>query len=572
MRITFKTIFFILSALMLLIIFSSCAERFELTVSSSDGGSVTMEPAGGLYKEGEAITLTATEDSGFSFTGWGNITDYSADYSSDKSIEIIMPAMSLDVSALFSVPNEGWTFMVYMAGDNSLSSYVSTDINEIEQGLYDAVNSGNSLIDGVVRVLVLADRSSSNDTMLYLVEPDNTTAVVSPELSVEFNSGGELNMADPDTLKDFVSYSLATFPSEYNALVIWNHGGGVRSLEEPSGQISKILCEDGSDIMYTDEMQKALLSALGSSSLNIFGIDACIMGEVETAYEFRNIADYFVASMAEEWGYGWGYEHIFDKFTSAGSPPAPAEMADILVSQFYESTNGENSYYPNTMTAVNTAELADLKTAIDELAAEIHIHGAGTEAQDAFQSARDDSVFYYEPRPAGESFNDSDDDDYEAVILSYPYYDLYDFCLNLQTSFGASSVYTKADAVLSALDTAVIATYGNSAFVDSYYSGSRDALDLSYYETDDSTAVRGLSILIPHGELSWESDGVDYSHYAFDWWYISDTLSQYSPSQGGIDFCTYDSDGTVDTWRELFEAWYDDYAVNSGEGYTGGTY
>ena len=565
-----KTLLTVFLIILFISLFSSCAEKFELSVSSSDGGSITMEPAGGLYKVGDTVTLTASPSSGYSFTGWGDISGYSADYSSDRTIEIIMPAKNLDVSAVFSVPNNGWTFMVYMAGDNNLSPYVSTDINEIEKGLYEAVNNGNSLIDGVVRVLVLADRLTSNDTKLYLIEPDNTTAIASLELSAEFNPGGELNMADPATLKNFINYSRANFPSVYNALVLWNHGGGVRSLEQPTEQVRKAICEDDSDIMYMNEVQGGLESALGSSKLDIIGIDACIMGEVETAYELREQADYFVASMAEEWGRGWGYEYIFDKFTSADSPPSPADMADILVTQFYESTNGEATYFSNTMTAVKTSELGNLKAAIDDLASAVYSFGAGSTAQDAFEAARDETVFYYEPARSNDTV--VDDDIFEYSMLAYPYYDIYDLCMEIKnsTTFESTAVSVQADNVLTALDAAIVAAYGNSSAWDATpYLYTEDQLGLNYYETDDSTAVRGLSIFIPHGELIWDG----YTHYAYDWWYSTDVfssttvLSNYGAPQGGLDFCTFDSDGTVETWRELFEAWYDPL-----EQYTDGTY
>ena len=455
--------------------------------------------------------------------------------------------------------------MVYMAGDNTLSRYVAVDINEMEQGLYDAVNSGNNQLESVLRVVVLADMGSTSDTALYLIEPDDTDEVVSKMLNVDFIPDGELNMADPGSLTDFVSYSLENFPSVYNALVIWNHGGGVRSIE-PDEQASKAICEDDGDILYLNEVQSALSSAVDGESFDIIGIDACLMGEVETAYEMRSLADYFVASMASEWGAGWGYKYIFDNFISSENPPLPADMADILVSQFYESTTGRVTGWPNTMTAVDTSALGALKTAIDNLAKAIHIYGGGNTAENEFEALRDASVFYYEPRPSNVAAEDNDA--YEEQILAYPYYDLYDFCINISNSLVFDdSVKTQAAAVLSALDAAVVAAYGDSSSVDTYYSDTREPLGLNYYDTEDGSAVRGLSIFIPHGELTWPYNSTEYSHYAYDWWYTSDVLTDYTPSQGGIDFCTYDSDGTVETWRELFEAWYD-----PSNQYTDGSY
>ena len=55
--------------------------RYSLTISSTEGGSVT-EPGEGvfpLYSEGRAVDLVATPDSGYRFDGWtgdvGTIAD-----------------------------------------------------------------------------------------------------------------------------------------------------------------------------------------------------------------------------------------------------------------------------------------------------------------------------------------------------------------------------------------------------------------------------------------------------------------------------------------------------------------
>lgn len=526
----------------------SCAEKFELSLTGLSGGSVIMSPADGAYSEGTRVTLTATPNSGYAFTGWGNIGEYSSNYSIEKEIEILMPAKSIQLSTSFSTPNKGWTFMIYMAGDNSLSDVVNLDLNEIEKGLFDSVSGGNSAIANDVRVLVLADFLGSSNTRLYQIIPDDTNYLVSPVLSTEFNPTGELNMADPQTLQNFVNYGLTNYPSEHNALVLWNHGGGVKSLDiDPF--LNKGICEDDGEILYLNEVQTAVEAALGSGNkLDILGMDACLMGEVETAYEMRTVADYFVASAANELGYGWGYNYIFNNFTSAGNPPSPETLADILVTQFQQSTPSILHYDPDTMVAVKTSELEVLKTAIDALAAQVYTDGAG--AQAAFQTARDASVYYH-------VYDDP------TEIRYIPYYDIYSFCTEIEASSLSPAVRTQAGVVKTALASSVVASYGNSSKFDTYHS-SWPPLNLNYDETTDSAAVRGLSISIPHGEKVYESK----SYYYTLWWY-GDQLYNTNVTGvvlGGIDFCTYDSDGTVETWRELFEAWYD------GDGDTPGTY
>ena len=540
---------FLINIIMILSVYS-CAAKYELTISGNIGGSTTLTPSGGMYKANSVIVLEALPDSGYYFSGWGNISDYSIDSALDSTIEIVMPEQSIEITAGFAEPGEGWTFMIYMAGDNSLSSMVDGDIDEMERGLYSSLAGGNNQIANDIKVLVLADKYGPGNTRLYLVSADNTAGVNSVEIVDDsYPDGNELNMGDPDTLDDFITYGMVKYPSAHNALVIWNHGAGVKSLDSGTGG-SREICEDGSDILYLNELQTAITGAVGSTTLDIVGMDACLMGEVETAYEMKDLAAYFVASMAEEWGYGWDYSLIFNNFDTAGDIPTSVQMAEIIVKQYEDSINSAGTSYHDTMTAVDTSKLGALKTEIDTLAELLHIESGDPQA--AFQAARDSSVFYY---TAG-------DQDQEVF---WPYHDIYSFCTELESSSLSQTVKDQATAVKTVLAAAVVSAYGESN--DGSFS----------YDTSDP-AVRGLSIVIPDDNDSYEynytSGTVILPAYYAVWWYGAQLyMTNAGYYLGGIDFCTYDSDGTVETWRELFEAWYDDYpSENDGQGYTPGNY
>ncbi len=524
---------------------NSCAPKYTLTVDSSAGGSVTVDPSGYEYTEDELVTVNAQPDDGYYFAGWNGDTGYVVDSSGTREIQIQMPDDDISLSADFAESGDGWTVMVYMAGDNSLSPVMPYDINEMEEGLYNALTAGNAGIQEELKILVLADAKGSNNTTLYLISPDNSSSsIASSVLYADFIVDNEVNMADPDILQAFIEYGLDNYASTKNALVMWNHGNGARSIDSGS-EISKQIAEDetsGGDIMYMDEVQQAISSALGSSMLDIIGIDACLMGTVEIAYEFRNLADYYAASPASEWGYGWDYSELFGSglFNTAGDIPSAQELAVEIVTQFQASTS--SSTYQNTMTAVDLSYVDELKTAIDALAAALYNAGE----QSNIETYRDEALYYYAK-------------DSTTEPVSIPYTDIYDFCLVLQSYYTSGDVYTAADNVLTALDNAVIACFGE-------YSGTSFETITSFYETDDSAAVRGLSIFFSHGEEIYNS----YSHYAYQWWYTAlDTQTEMGSTYlyGNIDFADSDSDGTVETWRELFEAWYD-----SGETYTPGTY
>ncbi|MDC7126398.1 MAG: clostripain-related cysteine peptidase [Spirochaetales bacterium] len=552
----------VISFLLILLTFTACSKEYTLSLSvDTSGCTITSEPSGSTYTAGESITLTATAAEGYSFSSWSNADSYlTSDSSSDNNvITITMPSSDISIEANFegdavniissgATSGDGWTFFIYMAGDNTLSDYVPLDINEMEQGLYDSYSTNTSISDDV-KVLVLVDQDQNNDSKLYLIQPDNNSNTINSTRITNdtYTESLELDMSDPDTVTTFLEYGLENFSSTRNALIIWNHGGGAKSTTVATA--SKEFCEDdsGGGYLYTNELQSALASCFTADAddppLDFIGFDACFMGTIEEAYEFREYTKYFAASMASEWGYGWDYEEIFNNFSSSGSTPTASEMADISVKQYYLSTTDSTaSSYAHSMAALDTSKLETVKSKIDSLAALVYNSGS-SDYETEFESLRDDSAFV-----AIYSTNAS-------YIVYYPYYDLYDFCENITNSEKFSDdVKNVATSVNTALADAVVACYGNSVNLDN--TAKYDSLGWDYYNLTDSDAVRGLSILIPNGETTTitTSSGTQVKPYDYCDWYTSSEIT--GEEYGGLDFCTYDDDSTVETWRELFEAWY----------------
>jgi len=123
-------------------------------------------------------------------------------------------------------PNRAeWTIMVYMDGDNNLEPFAIDDFLEIaEVGSTDEVN-----------IVVQLDRIHSTegwddirfgdwaDCKRFYVEKD-----MEPVSDNAVQHLGEIDMASPDELTDFISWATATYQAEKYMLVLWNHGDGWR--------------------------------------------------------------------------------------------------------------------------------------------------------------------------------------------------------------------------------------------------------------------------------------------------------------------------------------------------------
>ena len=439
-----------------------------------------------------------------------------------------------------------WTVMVYLVADNNLEAAGVEDFQEMEQGIYNAIAAGNAGIATNVNIIVLFDRSPQSfssggyssddgdwsDTRLFRILPDNNSSSSASDRLDDGNTSvahhianlGEKKMDEPATLSWFLGYCKTHFPAEQYGLILWNHGGGSRSSTRTTSKSKvtrplKEVCWDDTSgdwhPLYLDEVQQAVNANFSSSDkLGFIGFDACLMGMVETGYEFRNLASYMIASMQSEQGDGWDYEYIFGNMGDGSSLTAEG-FSKLLIEQYYQFSPGSGE----TLAATDLSKMEALKTAIDALAVAIYNEGK----QSAIEGIRDGSVNFL-----------------NGYSEYYPFYDLWDFCNNLYTDSAngfSSDLTTAANNVITAMQNAIVRCFGQSG------NGQPD------YYYFDSSAKRGLSIFFSSSSADWANQG---------WYTIDDhSTDAYDGTTiyGNIDFCTYSASG-VSTWRDLMDAWY----------------
>src|SRR4051812_7680235 len=101
-----------------------------------------------------------------------------------------------------------WTFMTYMAGNNSLSEAAGEDLEEMR-----SVGSTDD-----VRVLAFLKQEHTGEA--YHLE------VGSEESRDHREDLGDKDSGDPQTIVDFVRWAAKRASADRYALVIWNHGSG----------------------------------------------------------------------------------------------------------------------------------------------------------------------------------------------------------------------------------------------------------------------------------------------------------------------------------------------------------
>jgi hypothetical protein len=313
-----------------------------------------------------------------------------------KVVDNELSSNSSQKNLSITVKTYKWNIMVYMAADNNLEQYAISDLNEME-GVSGLDNSNVNLIVLVDRISGYStDDGDWKGTRLYKIKYDSImtdTNIRSTRLSGMglSNSGDadELNMADPANLTNFVQFVKTNYPATNNMLIMWNHGSGWRNSTAPYVGNAKVLksgtaeiikniskagkatgndnnssailsnskifinndygssvnpvksiCEDvtSNDILYNSEVRTAL-TGLG---LNVIGFDACLMGMIESIYEFKGIASYMIASPDSIPGDGWDYKGWLSGFLAT----------DLSAVNLYTTAiDSYAAYYSSTQTA-----------------------------------------------------------------------------------------------------------------------------------------------------------------------------------------------------------------------------
>lgn len=243
---------------------------------------------------------------------------------------IPQPTSIIDVTPS---PKTSWLIMVYSdADDDVLEADMFIDINEME------------LIGSTDQVTMIAQIDRHEDfldsdwynTRRYRITQDNDLETINSELLADL---GEQNMADKQTLVDFVTWSIQNYPAQRYALILSDHGmGWIGGWSDPSPDNpgpDGLEVTSGGDLLLLNEIDEALSTIrqqTGVEKLDIIGFDACLMGQLEVAAAMAPHADVMIASQEVEPAMGWAYTAFLRDLTDNPSMDAPTLARQIVTS------------------------------------------------------------------------------------------------------------------------------------------------------------------------------------------------------------------------------------------------
>lgn len=311
-----------------------------------------------------------------------------------------------------------WTVLFYFDGDNELAEHAFQDLQELEK-----VGS-----DPRVRLIAELDFPESANLIysrtkrMEIARDDDPSRLGSPVIE----DLGEMDMADPQTLVDFIRWGTEKYPARRYALFLWDHGDAwyQESVTSKSKEVqsSKVLSaprlrqagkgqrsdainpkvllkpqaifideDNGSGPMKNFQLREALAAA--GVHFDLLAFDSCIMATIEVAYELRSQSDLMVASQEFMQENGLPYDVIFSRLRESPEMP-PEELAVNMVDDYRDYS--ENVYYPQgllpnqTLSALRLGPgLEALASAVDQAA--LYLLGQLPSGADSLAQARDEA-------------------------------------------------------------------------------------------------------------------------------------------------------------------------------------
>ncbi len=279
-----------------------------------------------------------------------------------------------------------WNFIVYLAANNNLHPFSIKNLQQMTHvGSTDNIN-----------IVAQLDGYRQTEISRYFIEKNNPILIKSFEHNYETISGTTAS------LYNFVEWAIKTYPARHQALVLWNHGSGIKdphiwgkkimmhrdrffvfNYETGLLELNKNLLSDPEEddlknkgIAFNDtyetyitnqELQATLdkisQELLGGKKIDLLCMDACHMAMVEIGSQIKSAVNYMVASQEIEPGGGYNYIYLLEPFIKSSF--TPIEFAQHVTHAYQLEYSNFNADF--TQSAVNLNSLEKLEENIKQV-------------------------------------------------------------------------------------------------------------------------------------------------------------------------------------------------------------
>ncbi len=269
--------------------------------------------------------------------------------------------------------------LIYMAGNNNLSSNAVKNLEDLKKGFvpeyFDPGKGGDVL-------LVYYHITNQRPKLLRI---SKYKGVVREEIIKEYSEIEINNSCSKASVELVLAYANKLFPAKENGLIFWSHGTGW----VPSGFYSNpVYLSSGTDGQHSytymptmEDSEAAYVKSFGSEygqeveiidlanalpiKYSFILFDACLMGGVEVAYEFKDKCNYFISSPTEVLSAGFPYSKIMAPIFQ---PQKSIDYYALCEEYFnYYKFSNEESMQSATISLVKTSELEQMAKIVKQI-------------------------------------------------------------------------------------------------------------------------------------------------------------------------------------------------------------
>lgn len=347
-------------------------------------------------------------------------------------------------------PDSQHTLLIYMIGDNNLSTYCKSNTTYCIQGLLDSPKPLNLVIYEDSNV---SGEDKGGKPVLFRLKRNavNKNKIDTLELK---QYPQDWNSSDPQVMASVLNEVFAQYDTEVKGLELWSHALGwipssdyrpSSSAARPSGSsvtraTQWIGMDDGRQMEIWD-LRKTLEQC---PHLDYIYYDACNMGQAEVAYELKGVADYMLACPTEIMAAGLPYDTMIRSLSTCQGKSSLLPALEMVVDDFAKLYDGSSSHE-------GTFALTDLRhiaTVHDKYMALREAYPARVQLLQEHPYTYEDNITHY-----GRS----------VMASEYYFYDLLDAARFFADADTIGPAFTSLQ---EALSKAVVKEYHTSSFLD----------------------------------------------------------------------------------------------------------
>ena len=205
-----------------------------------------------------------------------------------------------------------WLFIVYFAADNSdIIPWQLLSLDRLEQVGSDEntdivafVDIGNPKQKDIPNWNLWEWKTNINWTGArgYYIQKDDKMWQFNSKVIGEY---GDIDSGSKEFFSKCLKEAVIKYPAENICLFLNDHGGAYSGL---------MLDETSGTMMTNKEVAESIKEVEDEtgSRINVLCFDACLMANVESLYEYRNVTDYILASEEETYADAFRYEDVLN--------------------------------------------------------------------------------------------------------------------------------------------------------------------------------------------------------------------------------------------------------------------